>query len=80
MSEKFIIQGQRPLNGVVEISGSKNAAGPILAASLLTDEDVVIDNIPLIGDILNIIEVLKEMGAKIEWIAQKKVRINTKDI
>ena len=55
MAEKFIIQGQRPLNGVVEISGSKNAAGPILAASLLTDEDVVIDNIPLIGDILNII-------------------------
>ena len=80
MAEKFIIQGQRPLNGVVEISGSKNAAGPILAASLLTDEDVVIDNIPLIGDILNIIEVLKEMGAKIEWIAQKKIKINTKNI
>lgn len=80
MAEKFVILGGRPLNGILEISGSKNAAGPILAASLLTNEDVIIDNIPLIVDILNIIDVLKEMGAQIEWIGERKIKINTTNV
>ncbi len=80
MPEKFVIHGKKPLNGIVEISGSKNAAGPILAASLLTDEDVVIDNIPQVVDILNMIDVLKEIGAKTEWLSSRRLRINTSSI
>lgn len=80
MGEKFIIRGQKPLKGEVEISGFKNAAGPCLAASLLTDEDVILDNLPLIQDVLNMIEILKEMGADIEWLGEKKIRINGKNV
>lgn len=80
MAEKFIIQGKKSLEGIVEISGSKNAAGPVLAASLLTEEDVIIDNLPLVNDIINMVEVLKEMGAKVDWLSPKKIKINTKDV
>ncbi len=80
MTEKFIIQGGKPLNGVVEISGSKNAAGPVLAASLLTNEDVVIDDLPLVADIINMVEVLKGIGAEINWLSSRKIKINTKNV
>jgi len=80
MTEKFIIQGKKPLNGIVEISGSKNAAGPVIAASILTDEDVIIDNIPLAKDILSMIEIFKEMGADVEWLSERSIKINTKNI
>jgi len=80
MTEKFIIQGGKPLNGIVDISGSKNAAGPVLAASILTDKDVVIGNLPLVTDIINMVDLLKEMGAEVEWIEERKIKINTKGI
>ena len=80
MTEKFIIQGGNPLNGTVSISGYKNSAGPCLAATLLTKEDCIIDNLPLIKDVLNLIEILKEMGAEVEWLDKKKIRINTANI
>ena len=48
MSDKFVIQGQKTLSGEIEVRGSKNAAGPILAACLLTDKECEIDNLPLI--------------------------------
>jgi len=80
MAEKFIIQGKKPLNGTVEMAGSKNAAGPVLAATLLTDEEVIIDNLPLIDDISNIVEVLKGMGAEVEWLTKRKVKIRAKNV
>lgn len=75
MSEKFIITGQRPLNGTVEISGAKNNAGPILAATLLTKEPCIIGNLPLVEDVLNMIEFLGQMGVSVEWLEEKKIRI-----
>lgn len=78
--EKFVIQGGKKLKGELEVSGAKNAAFSILAASILTSEDVVIDNIPLIEDVLRMIEILESMGASIEWIKKKKIKINTKNI
>jgi len=80
MAEKFIIQGKKPLEGTVEISGSKNAAGPVLAASLLTEEDVVIDNLPLVSDIINMVEVLEETGARVDWLSSRKIKINTRNV
>jgi len=80
MEEKFIIQGGKPLIGEVKIRGAKNAAFPILAASLLTKETCVIDNIPLIEDVFKMIKILEEMGAKISWIGERKIEINSSKV
>ena len=49
--ESFIVQGGKPLKGEIEVRGAKNAAMPILAATLLTKEPSIIDNLPLIEDV-----------------------------
>jgi UDP-N-acetylglucosamine 1-carboxyvinyltransferase len=77
MEEKFIIQGGKPLQGEVEIRGAKNAAFPILAASILTEETCVIDNIPLIEDVFKMIKILEGLGAEIIWKSKRKIEINT---
>ncbi len=74
-SSKLIIQGEKPLEGEIEVRGSKNAAGPVLAATLLTDEECVIDNLPLVKDIFNMIELLKGMGVKIDWLTERKIKV-----
>ncbi len=80
MAEKFLIQGGVPLKGDVEISGYKNAAGAVLAAVLLSEESSVIDNLPLVSDVLDQIEILKQMGAEVEWLDKRKIKINPKNI
>ncbi|PJE69641.1 MAG: UDP-N-acetylglucosamine 1-carboxyvinyltransferase [Candidatus Staskawiczbacteria bacterium CG10_big_fil_rev_8_21_14_0_10_38_10] len=80
MPDKFVILGGKPLFGEIEVRGCKNAAGPILAATLLTDEECVIENLPLVEDILNVIEVLKSIGAKVDWIGERKVRVKADSI
>lgn len=80
MVDKFVIQGNRPLEGIVEISGYKNSAGACLAATILTEKEVILDNLPLVEDILNMIEVLKEMGADIDFLDQGKIRVKTKNL
>ena len=64
--DKLIIEGDRPLRGEVKISGSKNAALPILAATLLTDEPCVIRNVPNLRDTRTMIALLKSLGKKVE--------------
>ena len=73
--QKFIINGRKPLKGIVKIGGYKNAAGPILAATLLTKEECIIDNLPLVTDVFNLIKVLESIGVEVEWIGEKKIRI-----
>jgi UDP-N-acetylglucosamine 1-carboxyvinyltransferase len=69
LMEKFIINGCRqPLSGVVKVSGSKNAALPILAATLLTSQPVVITNVPRLRDVTTINSVLSRLGAKVEMV------------
>ena len=75
MADKFVIKGRKTLSGEIEVRGSKNAAGPVLAACLLTEKECVIENLPLIEDIFNILEVLKSMGVKVENIGERKVKI-----
>lgn len=79
MAEKFVIEGGKKLSGEVEIRGSKNAAGAILAACLLTKETCVIDNLPLVEDILNLLEIIEGMGASVEWLEKRKVKIIASD-
>lgn len=75
MPDKFVIHGQKNLRGEIEVRGCKNAAGPILAATLLTREECIIDNLPLVEDVFNMLEVLKSLGVKIDNISERKVRI-----
>ncbi|MDD5433689.1 MAG: UDP-N-acetylglucosamine 1-carboxyvinyltransferase [Candidatus Pacebacteria bacterium] len=80
MPEKFIIEGGKKLEGEVEVRGSKNAAGAILAACLLTKETCVIDNLPLVDDVLNLIDIIKEVGAEVEWLAERKITIKAENL
>lgn len=80
MSDKFIINGNRGLSGEIEVRGSKNAAGPALAACLLTENDCIIDNLPLIEDIKITLEILKDLGADVQFLSERKVKVNAKNI
>lgn len=75
-SEKFVIEGGKPLQGEIEVRGSKNAAGPILAAALLTDQPCQIENLPLVEDVKRMIEIIESMDVKVEWIGERSVRID----
>jgi len=77
VSEEFVIRGGKSLKGKVRIGGAKNASFPILVACLLTNEECEISNIPLIEDVFRMIEILKSMGADIEWKDKRTIRIKT---
>ena len=64
--EQYIIKGGNPLVGDVTISGAKNAALGILAASIMTDDDVLIDNLPDVRDIRVLLDAMKEIGVIVE--------------
>ena len=64
--DKFVIRGGEPLLGTVRVSGAKNAALPCMAAALLTEEPVVLENIPDVRDIQTMRKLLVSMGAEVE--------------
>jgi len=78
--ESFLIKGGVPLRGIVEISGSKNAALPIMAAALLTDEPCVIRRVPDLSDTRFMVQILKSLGAEVSFesgtvsVHAKKIR------
>ncbi|HEX5911036.1 MAG TPA: UDP-N-acetylglucosamine 1-carboxyvinyltransferase, partial [Thermoleophilaceae bacterium] len=74
--EKFIIEGGQPLSGTVVPAGNKNAALPALAATLLTEEEVVLRNVPRIRDVEAMIELLRSVGATAEWRGDNVVSVN----
>ncbi len=74
--DRYIVKGGTPLEGEVEISGAKNAALALLAAAIMTDEDVTIENLPNVRDINVLLQVMGEIGAKINRVNDHKVIIN----
>mgnify|MGYP005798108567 CR=1 FL=1 len=74
--EQYIIKGGNPLVGEVEIGGAKNAALGILAAAIMTDETVVIENLPDVQDINVLLEAISEIGARVERLDRNRVSIN----
>ncbi len=64
---RFVIEGGKKLSGEVTISGAKNSALPIIAASLLTDKKVVLENIPDLVDVRTMIELVRQLGAKVRF-------------
>ena len=78
--ENFEIIGGKKLAGTIEVRGSKNATTPILAATLLTKEECIISNIPLIEDVFRMIEILESMGAQIKWLGKRKISVKCENI
>ena len=74
--EQYVIKGGNPLYGEVEIGGAKNAALAILAAAIMTDETVTIDNLPNVRDINVLLQAIEEIGARVERVDVHKVKIN----
>lgn len=74
--EQYVIKGGVPLSGEVEIGGAKNAALAILAAAIMTDETVTIDNLPDVRDINVLLDAIAGIGAKVERIDSHTVKIN----
>ena len=75
-----MIEGGHPLNGRLRASGNKNGALPILAACLLTDEPVQLANVPRIRDVETMIELLRYVGAEVEWTGTNDVRVHAQDV
>ena len=73
--EQYVIKGGNPLVGEVEIGGAKNAALAILAAAIMTDEMVYIENLPDVRDINVLLEAIKEIGAVVERVSPTEVKI-----
>lgn len=76
--EKLVIEGGRPLKGEVIISGAKNSALPILAATLLTDDTCVITNVPKLRDIMTMTKLLRALGKAVD-IGKDEVTVSYKD-
>ena len=78
--EQYVIKGGSPLYGEVEIGGAKNAALAILAASVMTDETVTIENLPNVRDINVLLQAIEGIGAKVERVDAHKVMISGSSI
>src|SRR5438094_4387312 len=76
LAESFVIEGGQPLNGTVRAAGNKNGALPLLAACLLTDEPVVLHNVPRIRDVETMTALIADLGADVEWTGANDVRIH----
>jgi UDP-N-acetylglucosamine 1-carboxyvinyltransferase len=77
---KFVVQGGVPLNGTIRPAGNKNAALPMLTATLLTEEEVILENVPRHPDVRTLMELLGTLGAEAEWIGPNEVRVRAADI
>ena len=78
MKERFVVEGGRRLEGTIRPGGNKNAALPILAACLLTDDPIVLRNLPDIQDVRVMLQILEGIGASVERLEQNVVRIHAK--
>ncbi len=77
---KFVVNGGNKLNGSITVLGSKNAATPIISATLLTNRPCVIKNVPRIGDVLTLLSILESMGSAVSWLDKSTIRVVNRDI
>ena len=80
LMESFVIEGGRPLRGTVRAAGNKNAALPIIAAALLTDEPVTLTNVPAIRDVETMLELVADLGVEVSGLVDGSVRIRAEDV
>lgn len=79
-SERFLIEGGHRLQGAVRVSGNKNAAVHTLAATLLTSDDCCLENVPDIGDVRFMLDIMQALGTKVERISPGVLRLNSGDL
>jgi len=72
---RFVVQGGQTLRGAIRPAGNKNAALPAMAATLLTQEEVILQNVPRIRDVETLLELLESLGARVEWRGENEVGI-----
>src|SRR5271156_3049236 len=77
---QYIVEGGHRLGGAIEPAGNKNAALPIIAAALLTEHPVTLENVPRIRDTETLVELVRSVGASAEWRGGNKLTIHAKDI
>jgi UDP-N-acetylglucosamine 1-carboxyvinyltransferase len=77
---KFVVEGGHPLSGTIRPAGNKNAALPIIAAALLTEEEVTLDNVPDIRDVRTLLDLLGVLGADVEWMGDNRARIRAANL
>ncbi len=77
---QYIVEGGHRLRGAIEPSGNKNSALPIIAAALLTEHPVTLDNVPRIRDTETLVELIRSVGASAEWRGRNRLAIHAKDI
>jgi UDP-N-acetylglucosamine 1-carboxyvinyltransferase len=78
--EKFVIEGGVPLSGTIVPAGNKNGALPILAACLLTDDEVILRNVPAISDVESMALLLETLGARVHWLGPSEVSIDASSV
>jgi UDP-N-acetylglucosamine 1-carboxyvinyltransferase len=78
--DAFVIEGARPLNGRIRVAGNKNGALPILAACLLSEDEIVLHNLPRILDVQTMLDLLADLGVDVEWIGDNDVRIHAANV
>lgn len=77
---KFLIEGGAPLGGTIDVAANKNAVLPMMAAALLTNDDCYLDNVPRIADVDTMISILHELGAAVEWMEDRCLRLNCANV
>lgn len=77
--QKLVIAGGSKLQGKIRISGAKNAALAVICAALLAREEVVLENVPQISDVIVLLNIIQELGVKVDWDGPERVRIKTPD-
>src|SRR6516165_7621644 len=78
--EKFVIEGGVPLVGTITPAGNKNGALPILAACLLTDDEVILRNVPRIRDVEAMTLLLEQLGARVQWLGRGEISIDSSSV
>ncbi|HEY9449994.1 MAG TPA: UDP-N-acetylglucosamine 1-carboxyvinyltransferase [Gemmatimonadaceae bacterium] len=77
---QFIVEGSHTLSGSIRPSGNKNAALPIIAATLLTEHPVTLENVPRIRDVETLVELVRTLGASIEWTARNTLSVHAREV
>jgi UDP-N-acetylglucosamine 1-carboxyvinyltransferase len=77
---QFVVQGGHRLSGTIHPSGNKNAALPIIAAALLTEHPVILENVPRIRDVETLVELVKTLGVDVKWADRNTLHIHAKNL
>ncbi|MES2123788.1 MAG: UDP-N-acetylglucosamine 1-carboxyvinyltransferase [Gemmatimonadota bacterium] len=80
MPPRFVVNGGRQLSGTIRPAGNKNAALPVIAATLLADGPVSLQNIPRIRDVETLLEIIADLGGSVDWVGPNAVTIDTRAV